>query len=149
MDAPSQMQIGAIAKETGVSIDTIRFYEKQGLLKQQLRTQGGFRLFLEADIERLKFIRNAQELGFSLVEIRELLALQGEHVAACCHVQELLERKLAVVREKLKELAKLEQNLNSSLIKCRKQAGKGEDAHTESCPVLNGMQQLAHRRTKA
>lgn len=142
------MQIGTVAKETGVSIDTIRFYEKQGLLRRQLRTNGGFRLFEDGDVERLKFIRSAQELGFSLAEIGELLALQGEQVAACSHVQELLESKLSVVREKLKELTKLESTLSSSLIKCRKQARKGGDALLESCPVLNGIRQIAHRKTK-
>ena len=148
MDEVPQMQIGTVAKETGVSIDTIRFYEKQGLLKRQLRTNGGFRLFENGDVERLKFIRSAQELGFSLAEIGELLALQGEQPAACSHVQGLLERKLSVVREKLKELTKLESTLNSSLIKCRKKARKGGDAHLESCPVLNGIRQIAHRKTK-
>ena len=66
-------KIGQIAQETGLSIDTIRFYEKQGLLKRSPRTEGGFRLFALSDIETLKFVRKAQELGFSLNEIRELL----------------------------------------------------------------------------
>ena len=65
-------KIGQVAQETGLSIDTIRFYEKQGLLKRSPRTEGGFRLFGISDIETLKFVRGAQELGFSLNEIREL-----------------------------------------------------------------------------
>ncbi len=113
-----------------------------------MRTQGGFRLFLEADVERLKFIRNAQELGFSLSEIAELLALHGEQIAACTHVQALLERKLFVVRQKLKELTQLERTLNTSLLTCRKKTSRGEIAHGESCPVLKEMQQKVFGRSK-
>src|SRR5882672_11408628 len=72
-------KIGQVAQETGLSIDTIRFYEKQGLLKRSARTEGGFRLFGSHDIQSLKFVRKAQELGFSLGEIRELLILQADH----------------------------------------------------------------------
>ncbi len=74
-------RIGQVAQETGISIDTIRFYEKQGLLKRSPRTEGGFRLFGLSDIETLKFVRKAQELGFSLNEIRELLILRSDHSA--------------------------------------------------------------------
>src|SRR5215467_7480097 len=68
--AVSGAKIGCVAQEAGVSIDTIRFYEKKGLLRRSPRTEGGFRLFGISDIETLKFVRNAQELGFSLNEIR-------------------------------------------------------------------------------
>src|SRR5207248_2435188 len=68
-------KIGQVAQETGLTIDTIRFYEKQGLLKHSVRTEGGFRLFGSSEIETLKFVRKGQELGFSLGEIRELLIL--------------------------------------------------------------------------
>ena len=87
-------KIGQVANATGLSIDTIRFYEKQGLLKRSPRTEGGFRLFGAGDIETLKFVRKAQELGFSLNQIRELLILRADHVPACSHVKELLDQKL-------------------------------------------------------
>jgi hypothetical protein len=64
-------RIGRAAQETGLTIDTIRFYEKQGLLRRSPRTEGGFRLFGATEIETLKFVRKAQELGFSLTEIRD------------------------------------------------------------------------------
>lgn len=94
-------KIGQVAQETGLSIDTIRFYEKQGLLKRSPRTEGGFRLFGISDIETLKFVRKAQELGFSLNEIRELLILRADHVPACSHVKELLDQKLMAVQQKI------------------------------------------------
>src|SRR5579871_5717071 len=93
-------RIGQVAQETGVSIDTIRFYEKQGLLKRSPRTEGGFRLFGLSDIETLKFVRKAQELGFSLNEIRELLILRSDHVPACSHVKELLDQRLVGVERR-------------------------------------------------
>lgn len=130
-------KIGAAAKETGLSIDTIRFYEKEGLLSHSARTEGGFRLFGPGQIGALKFIRNAQELGFSLNEIRELLILQREHVPACPHVKELLERKLAGVERKIEELRTLERTLKLSLRKCLRGLKDTDPSHENCCPVLD------------
>jgi DNA-binding transcriptional MerR regulator len=77
------VQIGKVASQTGVSIDTIRFYERSGLLAKPARTEGRYRLYREQDIQHLRFIRKAQELGFSLQEIRELLLIQNEQVEPC------------------------------------------------------------------
>jgi DNA-binding transcriptional MerR regulator len=139
-------RIGQVAHETGVSIDTIRFYEKQGLLKRSPRTEGGFRLFGANDIERLKFVRKAQELGFSLNEIRELLVLKAEHLPACSHVKELLELKLTAVGQKINELQALERSLKRALRKCKqelKTPAPGGDE--EYCPVLDEINQAARK----
>jgi DNA-binding transcriptional MerR regulator len=108
-------RIGRVAQETGLSIDTIRFYEKHGLLKRSPRTEGGFRLFALSDIETLKFVRKAQELGFSLHEIRELLILRSDHVPSCSHVKELLDQKLTAVEQKITEMQSLERSLKRAL----------------------------------
>jgi len=108
-------KIGQVAQQTGLSIDTIRFYEKQGLLRRSPRTEGGFRLFGSNDIETLKFVRKAQELGFSLNEIRELLILRAEHVPACSHVKDLLDQKLLAVKQKAAELQTLERSLKRAV----------------------------------
>lgn len=129
-------RIGQVARETGLSIDTIRFYEKQGLLKHSGRTEGGFRVFGPDQIRSLKFIRKAQELGFSLQEIRELLLLQGERLEACEHVREHLEQKLASVRGKVEELQKLERGLVDALRKCNRELNELGTNHEERCPVL-------------
>src|SRR5215470_10016154 len=71
------LKIGAVSKRTGLSVDAIRFYEKEGLLKISVRSEGGFRLFREKDLEDLRLIRSAQSLGFSLVEIRDLLSIRN------------------------------------------------------------------------
>lgn len=133
---PQGLQIGAVAQETGLTVDAIRFYEKSGLLKRPPRTEGGFRLFRLQDVQDLKFIRKAQELGFSLQEIRELLILQGESAEACEHVRELLDQKLASVRGKIEELQKLERSLEGSLRKCNRKLRQAGATHEGCCPVL-------------
>jgi DNA-binding transcriptional MerR regulator len=77
------MQIGAIAKKIGLSVDAIRFYERNSLLPRPPRTQGGFRKYGESDVETLGFIRRAQGLGFTLSEVRELLALRKSRLQPC------------------------------------------------------------------
>lgn len=133
---PQGLQIGTVAKQTGVTVDTIRFYEKEGLLKRPPRTEGGFRIYRLEDVRDLKFIRKAQELGFSLQEIRELLFLQGKNVEACGHVRELLERKLASARGKIYELQELERSLEGALRKCNRKLKQASPTHGECCPVL-------------
>jgi DNA-binding transcriptional MerR regulator len=133
---PQGLQIGTLAQQTGLTVDAIRFYEKSGLLKRPARTEGGFRLFRREDAADLRFIQKAQELGFSLREIRELLILQREDVEACSHVDDLLDQKLATVREKIAELKKLERSLESASRKGKRELKKVDAAHKGRCPVL-------------
>jgi len=133
---PREMQIGAAAQETGLTVDTIRFYEKAGLLNCPPRTEGGYRLFRLQDLQDLKFIRQAQQLGFSLQEIRELLFLQGGRIEACAHVRELLGQKLAMVRAKIEELRRLEETLASAWRKCDWKLRTRGSNPEERCPVL-------------
>ena len=129
-------QIGRVSAQTGLSVDAIRFYEKEGLLQRPPRTEGGFRLFNTRDIERLAFIQRAQKLGFSLSEIRELMILQQDERDACCHVRDLLQAKLAAVRSKLRELRVLEAQLTKSLRKCERKLKACKASHHSPCPVL-------------
>lgn len=140
------LQIGEVARRTGLAIDTIRFYQKQRLVQPIGRSEGGFRLFDAQVIERLGFIRNAQQLGFSLDEIRELLLVQQENVQPCPHTRQLLGEKLAAIQSKLRELRKMEESVQSALRKCDRvlQACPGEQDPV-ACPVLN---QLAHPARK-
>ena len=141
-------RIGQVAQETGISIDTIRFYEKQGLLKRSPRTEGGFRLFALSDIETLKFVRKAQELGFSLNEIRELLILRSDHVPACSHVKELLDQKLVGVEQKIRELQDLERSLKRALQKCKWELKTAAAGHEECCPVIDEINRAARSNTQ-
>lgn len=132
------IQIGQVARETGLTVDAIRFYEKERLLNPAPRTEGGFRLFSSQDLQHIHFIRRAQELGFSLNEIRELLVLKGEQVEACSHVRNMLAAKLDSVREKITELRKLESQLATDLKQCERRLHSRGDNH-HACPVLKAI----------
>ncbi len=127
------LQIGSVASRSGLTVDTIRFYEKQGLIEKPARSQGGFRLYEEAAVERLSFVSRAQTLGFSLDEIRELLLLRNAGQEACSHVHDLLDQKLTIIYAKITELRKLERHLGEAKGRCDRELA------TEcagSCPVI-------------
>jgi MerR family transcriptional regulator, copper efflux regulator len=126
------MQIGVISKRIGLSVDAIRFYERNALLPRPPRTQGGFRQYGENDVETLAFIRRVQGLGFKLSEIRGLLDLRGNRMQPCAPVRRQLEEKLVDVKRKLADLQKLEHELRLALRSCDKELRK-RPAH---CPIL-------------
>jgi MerR family copper efflux transcriptional regulator len=127
------MQIGTVAKEVGLSVDAIRFYERNGLLPRAPRTERGFRQYGEGDIETLGFIRRAQGLGFTLDEVRELLALRESRVQPCAPVRRRLEQKLTHVHRKLTDLQQLEHELRLALRSCNKELNK----RSARCPLLH------------
>ena len=129
------MRIGQVAKDTGLSVDTIRFYERQGLLAHPPRTEGGFRLYSERDLSALRFIRSVQGLGFSLEEIGVLLSLRSGNTEACSAVRDLLAGKLVHVRTKIGELAELERDLDRALRKCSQELGRNRKPAAR-CPIL-------------
>ena len=136
------IQIGKVAERTGLSIDTIRFYQKIGLVKHPARSEGGFRLFTDADMKDLAFIKKAQELGFSLTEIKQLSFLNQEHDHACSQVRDLLSSKLRDVREKAAQLLRLEAELNKALRKCNRDLRTPQrSTHRECCPVLKALEE--------
>ncbi len=130
------IHIGQAAKVSGASVDTIRFYQKLGLIKSATRSAGGYRLFDEEQIRDLQFVRHAQELGFSLSEIKELLALRKKH-HACSEVQSMLECKLTDVRAKIEGLGRLEAELRGALRTCNRALRLNPAAkHEDCCPLL-------------
>ena len=126
------MQIGAVGKRIGLSVDAIRFYERNALLPLPPRTQGGFRQYDENDVETLGFIRRVQDLGFTLREIRDLLELRRSRLQPCAPVRHRLQEKLADVQRKLSDLQALEHELRIALQSCNKEMRK-RSAH---CPIL-------------
>lgn len=127
------MQIGVVAKRVGLSVDAIRFYERNGLLPRPARTEGGFRRYAENDVDTLAFVRRAQGLGFKLSEIRGLMRLRGDRMQPCAPVQRRLKEKLADVQRKLRDLQKLEHELRLALRGCNRELRK-KDGH---CPILS------------
>ena len=126
------MQIGTIAKKIGLSVDAIRFYERNSLLPRPPGTEGGFRQYGDNDVETLAFIRRVQGLGFKLSEIRNLLELRRNRLQPCAPVRRRLEEKLVDVQRKLSDLQKLEHELRLALRSCNKEMRK-RPAH---CPIL-------------
>jgi|SRR6516165_12022569 MerR family mercuric resistance operon transcriptional regulator len=139
---------GQLAQRVGVNLETVRFYEKEGLLSPASRTASGYRQFSEATVSRLEFVKRAKELGFSLAEIRELLVLQDGNAHSCVEVRERLQKKLVVVLAKKAELESLEAHLRSALRKCDHELKKSGSGHVGECPVLLQMAGSAGSRSR-
>jgi MerR family mercuric resistance operon transcriptional regulator len=123
--------IGELAEHTGVGIETIRYYEREGLLPRVRRTQGGHRLFDDTHLHRLLFIRRSRELGFSGAEVRALLRLvDGGYT--CGEVRDLTLERLTDVRMKIADLRRLEKTLAEISSKCR-------GGNVPECPVIEAL----------
>ena len=114
----AEYSIGALAKAAGTKVQTIRWYEQQGLMPRPARTAGGQRRYGEAEMRRLKFIRHGRELGFSLDDIRALLELADDPSAPCEAANALAERQLEEVRSRIARLRELEKELERMLREC-------------------------------
>lgn len=134
-DEPDKLTIGALAQAAGVGVETIRFYQRRGLLPEPARPYGSVRRYGPADVGRLRFVRRSQQLGFSLDEVAELLHLEdGTH---CDEARVLAESKLARVRRKLEDLQRMADALAELVDRCC--AAKG---HVK-CPLIAGLQLAA------
>jgi DNA-binding transcriptional MerR regulator len=109
------MQIGKLAKTAGVSVQTVRFYERQGLLPDPGRTDSGYRRYTDAQVRQLRFIRQAKALGFSLEEIREILRTRGRGQCPCGKVISLAERHLQNVEGQIRHLETFRRELSKAL----------------------------------
>lgn len=143
-DVQPTFQIGELARRTALSTDAIRFYERRKLLPPAFRSAGRFRLYAADDIERLRFVQRMQRLGFSLEEIKRLMAIRADKAHACAAVRKFLKTKLDDVRTKIRELQELENELEADVGKCNR-ALKQHLGKTCACPVLEG----AERRNNA
>lgn len=133
-------RIGEVANRSGVSIDTIRFYERRKLLPAAPRTANGYRLFATEAIERVLFIKQAQELGFSLDEISRLLTTNG--ISDCLVVRDLLDAKLRELDAKLKSMFDFQIKLTHYLAECEAELKKHPDS--AECPVVVEIAQAEH-----
>ena len=124
--------IGTLAEAAGVNLETIRFYQRRGLLPEPTRPQGGIRRYGDPDLARVRFIKSAQRLGFSLDEVAELLKLEdGSH---CGQARAQGERKLADVRARLADLQRIEQVLSELVARCNSARGR------VCCPLIASLQ---------
>jgi MerR family transcriptional regulator, copper efflux regulator len=130
-DSKPSMTIGKLSEATGATIDTIRFYEKCGLLPKPARTASGYRKYSSEDELRLGFVARARLLGFSLDEIGEMLRLRTTRSGSVARVREVAQMKVAVIEQKIAELEQLRTALKALVGACP------GDGAPESCPILN------------
>lgn len=130
--ATAAWPIGAVSQRTRVNIETIRYYERVGLLPRPRRTEGGYRLYDGSDVKRLAFIRRSRELGFGLDEIRALLKLADERPGTCAEVKALGERHLGDVEAKLADLRKMQRVLKELVSRCA-------DGTVPDCPLIEAL----------
>jgi len=124
------MRIGKVAKQVGITVEAIRFYEKQGLIKAPGRNQSGYRDYPEDVVLHVSFIKRAKELGFSLKEIKELMVLQSTPGTSCGAVKEQAEAKIADIDEKMEDLQRIRKALTELVSAC---PGQGP---LTRCPII-------------
>ena len=128
------MTIGKLAAEAGVHVETVRYYERRGLIERPRARRGAARVYPEETVRRIRSIKRAQSLGFSLKEIKELLGLRLDDRARCGDVLIQAERKLAEVEEKLRALRAVKGRLRKLSTACRAEAPASE------CPILEALE---------
>jgi MerR family copper efflux transcriptional regulator len=130
-DLAKPMTIGQVAKLAGVGVETIRFYEREGLLNKPKRKLSGYRMFGPDVVNRIRFIKNVKELGFSLKEIRELLFLRVDSRGTAAEVKRRVDSKIDQIDRRISDLKKV----RSALAQVSRSAGKGSSSKGE-CPLL-------------
>jgi DNA-binding transcriptional MerR regulator len=138
----SAIRIGEVARRAGVSIDTVRYYERRQLLPAAPRAEGGFRLFTAEAVERVQFIKQAQALGFSLEEIGGVLTTGG--ATECQRVRDLLSAKLSALDERLRMMREFRRTLAQHLAACKKELQ--ERGSKAQCPVLTNLSRTRTRK---
>lgn len=134
-----QMTSGQLAKAANVNTETLRYYERRGLMPEPPRRDSGYRTYPQESVARLSFIKGAQDLGFSLEEIKELLALRVDETASSGEVRRRAQTKVAQIDEKIRKLQEMRNALDHLVEQCH---GEGP---TSECPILEAMEMhVAH-----
>ena len=128
------LTIGQVAAAADVNIQTIRYYERRGLFPTPRRAPSGYRQYANDAVSRLRFIKHAQELGFSLTEIQELLGLRVRHAAACDAVERKTRQKIELVQQKIHDLQRMKRTLERLAAACAARRP------TEDCPILEALE---------
>ena len=128
------LTIGQVARAADVNVQTIRYYERRGLVTTPRRTPSGYRQYAEDAVSRLRFIKHAQELGFSLQEIQDLLGLRVRHAAACDAVERKTRQKIDVVQQKIRDLQRMKRTLQRLAAACAARRP------TDDCPILEALE---------
>lgn len=129
--------ISQVAKAAALPTTTVRYYERVGLVEPQDRSAGNYRLYSEESLRKLKFIRAAQAIGFTLDDVKALLSTPNSTASSCREVQSLIEDRLVEVGRRLKDLRHVQRILNSSLAKCKK------TEHADCCHIIETLRETA------
>ncbi|MCK1637443.1 helix-turn-helix domain-containing protein [Bradyrhizobium sp. 157] len=147
------LKIGALAERTGTNAPTIRYYEEIGLLRSADRQSGGQRVYGDADVKRLSFIRRCREFGFSIDQVRALVALVQDPQSSCMHARDLAQEHLTAVRAKLAELKALERSLAAFIASCDTSCAGGPgpdcvilDDLSKGCGSVNAVSKSARSK---
>ncbi|MBI1194844.1 MAG: MerR family DNA-binding protein [Gammaproteobacteria bacterium] len=130
----NSITIGKVARQAGVGVETIRFYERRGLIDEPHRGQSGYRHYSPEIIPRIHFIRRAKELGFTLEEIKELLSLRTSSTAQCMDVRMRAKAKIVEIEEKIALLQRMRTTLGELVVACK------SNKKTEPCPILGAIE---------
>lgn len=136
MHAGDHFPIGVLAKHSGINIETIRYYERVGLLPKVARSESGYRQYRPPDADRLRFVRRARDLGFSLDDVRRLLDLSDRRSKSCRRVQDIANQHLVEVRAKMADLARMEKVLATLVSACA-------EGTMPDCPLLETLAKSA------
>jgi MerR family transcriptional regulator, mercuric resistance operon regulatory protein len=142
MDETGQMAIGILSKRTGTNIETIRYYERAGLLPLPPRSAGGYRLYGTTHLKLLNLVRRARGLGFSLAEVRKLLRLADQRRRPCAEVRVVAEMHLEDVKAKIADLRRMERVLQETVARCK--AGGGSH-----CAMIDALYTETERRERS
>ena len=134
--------IGEVSRRTGVKVPTIRYYENVGLLAAPARTEGKQRRYRDEDVSRLDFIRHARDLGFEIIDIRELLALSARPDQSCAEVDVITRRHLSTVERRIAQLSALRGELRRMLDECN-------HGRVSDCRVLETLSEVSQSRRQA
>jgi Hg(II)-responsive transcriptional regulator len=132
--ASQTLTTGETAERAGVNVQTVRYYERRGLLPEPPRTSGGFRQYEPEHVDRIRFIKRAQELGFTLDEAGELLDLRATPEADRADVRAVAQEKQEEIRHKIRDLQRMQSTLDDLIAACE---GHGS---TDACPILNALE---------
>ena len=130
----TELSIGQVAKMSGIGVETIRFYERKGLIDEPPRKTSGYRQYDETAVTKLAFIQQAKTLGFSLKEIGELLSLREKPGSTSREIKRLAEAKLCDIKDKMEMLGRMQRTLENLVEQC---PGKGPLSH---CPILEAIE---------
>lgn len=130
----NSLTIGKVAQQAGVGVETVRFYEREGVIDEPPRRMSGYRQYPPETVARIRFVRRAKELGFTLKEIKELLLLRASPGSRCADVRQRAQAKIEDIQQRMRDLQKMEKALKRLMTAC---SGRGP---ATECPILEALE---------